>query len=283
MSKVPIKCHPEFVDLKSGRLFSLKVSVSDVKQSKAVIFIPPFAEEMNKSRKMMKSMLEATGQHSDGFLFDLFGTGDSEGHLANTSWDSWKQNLGDYVEYVVSRGDYSSIEFVCLRTGSLLLNDWLNDIDSSKCAWSIDGIHYWNPVVKAQQFVTQFLRLKLAAEMMRSDGDKRTTKDLMAELQQNGQLEVAGYMLNNVLIEEMLEARISLPECYAKTSLFYYDVSGRGTLTPAISNAASSVRKTEGYNIDTIKGLQFWSTQEISMSEELLLATKSNVLRGEVK
>jgi hypothetical protein len=128
----------------------------------------------------------------------------------------------------------------------------------------------------------QFLRLKLAAEMMRSDGDKRTTKDLMAELQQNGQLEVAGYMLNNVLIEEMLEANINLPEHYAETSLFYYDVSGRGALTPAITNAASSVRPDDAHNIQAIKGLQFWSTQEISMSDELLDTTKNNLLREEV-
>lgn len=281
MSKATINYLPEFLCLPSGRLLSLKVSITNLNQNKALIFIPPFAEEMNKSRKMMKSMLEATAEYGDGFLFDLYGTGDSEGHLEQATWVKWKHNLDDYVEFVMSSGNYTSVEFICLRSGSLLLNDWLNDIHGSDSERPIDGIHYWNPVVKAQQFITQFLRLKLAAEMMRSDGDKRTTKDLMAELQQNGQLEVAGYMLNNVLIEEMLEARISLPEHYAETSLFYYDVSGRGTLTPAISNAASSIRKAEGYNINTIKGLQFWSTQEISMCEELLNVTKTNLLRGE--
>jgi exosortase A-associated hydrolase 2 len=282
MLKSPISYQPEFLSLTSGRLFSLKISLAGVNKKKALIFIPPFAEEMNKSRKMMKSILEVTAECGDGFLFDLFGTGDSEGDFASASWGKWKQNLDDYVDFVMSRGNYTSIEFICLRTGSLLLNDWLNDIHQSNTEKAIDGIHYWNPVVKAQQFVTQFLRLKLAAEMMRSDGDKRTTKDLMAELQQNGQLEVAGYMLNKVLIDEMLTANISLPEHYDKTALFYYDVSGRGTLTPAITNAASSVRKAEDYNIHAIKGLQFWSTQEISMSEELLTMTKSNLLREEV-
>lgn len=280
MSKTHINYLPEFLHLPSGRLFSLKVSIAGINPKRALILVPSFAEEMNKSRKMMKSMLEISAEGGDGFLFDLFGTGDSEGHFEQATWTKWKQNLGDYVESVMSTGDYTSVEFICLRTGSLLLNDWLNDSQKHENEWSISGIHYWNPVVKAQQFNTQFLRLKLAAEMMKSDGDKRTTKDLMADLQQTGKLEVAGYMLNAVLIDEMLEASIGLPESYANTALFYYDVSGRGSLTPAISNAASSVRQAENHNIHSIKGLQFWSTQEISMCEELLFTTKSNLWRG---
>ena len=132
MSKAPTKYHPEFLDLTSGRLFSLKVFAARNSQNKAIIFIPPFAEEMNKSRKMMKSMLEVAAEHGDGFLFDLFGTGDSQGHFEQATWAKWKQNLGDYVDSVMFSGHYSNIEFICLRTGSLLLNDWLNDIQKNE-------------------------------------------------------------------------------------------------------------------------------------------------------
>lgn len=276
-------CTARFVGLNSGQLFTLKVSCQQQPCSKAIVLIPPFAEEMNKSRKMMKASLDAFSDTADGFLFDLYGTGDSEGLFDETSWDIWKRNIADFLDYLLVNFHYQEIELVTFRTGALLLNDCLDSAPNNQRKWPISAIHYCNPVIKAQQFINQFLRLKLAAEMMRSDGDKRSTKDLMVELEQQGKLEVAGYMLSDTLLNEMLSSVAKLPEYYANTPLFFYDVSARGVLTPAITNNANTIRSDKLGQIFPISGPQFWSTQEISMCHELIAAVSQNLTSGELQ
>ena len=59
-----------------------------------VLLLPPFAEEMNKSRRMCA--LLARGLAADGWRvvrIDLFGCGDSAGSLRDASWEQWCDDL----------------------------------------------------------------------------------------------------------------------------------------------------------------------------------------------
>ncbi len=56
--------------------------------------LPPFAEEMNKCRRMMALTayaLQAAGL--DVLFVDLFGTGDSGGDFADGSLEVWRSDL----------------------------------------------------------------------------------------------------------------------------------------------------------------------------------------------
>ena len=61
---------------------------------KAIIHIPAFAEEMNKSRRMLAMQAQAfAGQGYAVLVLDLFGTGDSSGDFGEATWDIWLQNI----------------------------------------------------------------------------------------------------------------------------------------------------------------------------------------------
>lgn len=272
-----LKSEAEFLELPSGRLFSVRTLVANT-NDEVVVFVPPFAEEMNKSRKMMALLLnELALSGSSGLLFDLVGTGDSQGELDDTEWSDWIYNLRDVVNFALDVLGAKSISFVALRTGALLLNDYLNGHHGAVINSKIKAIHYWNPVFNASQFVTQFLRLRLAADMMGEGGEKVTVKQLKAQLEALGQLEVAGYMLNQNLIAGMENARIALPQMHDEFNVWFYEISSMGKVTPGLQRM---IPKVCGDSINqqafSLEGPQFWSTQEIALCKDLIDMTVLN-------
>ena len=65
---------------------------------------------------------------------------------------------------------------------------------------------FWQPVVDGQRFVTQFLRLRVAASLME---DRKETVGALRERSQGGEtLEVAGYELSPALLEQLDALRL---------------------------------------------------------------------------
>ena len=267
----------EFKHFESGRLFCLRISQENSLPSKVLLIVPPFAEEMNKSRKMMSLLLdEIAAENTAGYLFDLFGTGDSAGDFREATWGIWRANLVSMIDFIASQNGVEQISIVAIRTGALLVNSVL--AEESAIADKIQSIHYWNPVLNGRQFINQFLRLRLAASMIRNEAEKVTVKNLRQQLQEKSTLEVAGYMLNNELIVGMETAQITLPETTASIPLHFYELSALSQITPGLAKKISEVSTNEqlcsSYVVD---GPKFWSTQEIAISEPLLALTKNNL------
>jgi len=267
----------EFQPFSSGRLFCLRTSKKDSRPSKVVLVVPPFAEEMNKSRKMMSLLLaEAVSEDTCGYLFDLYGTGDSDGDFCQATWDIWRANLIDMLEFISAQKDVEHISIVAIRTGALLVNSVL--AEEGAYGSKINALHYWNPVFNAALYISQFLRLKLAANMMRNEGPKVGVKELRQELQVEGKLEVAGYTLNQALIEGMEGASIALHLSFLKVPLHFYELSSRDQITPGLMKKISEVRESsELCFTHVVEGSQFWSTQEIARSEALLGLTQEHL------
>jgi exosortase A-associated hydrolase 2 len=267
----------EFKQFPSARLFCLKTSKKSSQASRVVLLVPPFAEEMNKSRKMMSLLLAQTASESTcGYLFDLYGTGDSEGDFSQATWDIWRANLIDMLDFIGAQEGVEQISIVAIRSGALLVNSVLADETASSD--KIKSIHYWNPVFNASLFIGQFLRLKLAANMMRNDGPKVGVKELRQQLQDEGSLEVAGYTLNSDLISGMEGAVITLPPSLSELALHYYEISSLGQITPGLMKKISEVGgSAERRFTHVVEGAQFWSTQEIAINESLLDLTKKHL------
>ena len=78
----------DFIETEHGRLFCLLRTPAPAPGQKVVLVIPPFAEEMNKSRRMFTLLADALGQQDIALcVFDLFGTGDSSGDFADATLD----------------------------------------------------------------------------------------------------------------------------------------------------------------------------------------------------
>src|SRR5688500_10479010 len=94
---------PLFLKLGSGERFCLYHGPRpDRKCRGALIYVHPFGDEMNKSRRM--AAIQARSFASTGLCvlqIDLFGCGDSSGEFGDARWNIWKQDLaaaGDWLK-----------------------------------------------------------------------------------------------------------------------------------------------------------------------------------------
>ena len=70
----------------------------------AFIYVHPFAEEMNRSRRVVT--LQARQFAENGYavlIIDLFGCGDSTGEFADATWEIWKADLGIAEKWLIQR------------------------------------------------------------------------------------------------------------------------------------------------------------------------------------
>jgi len=223
-----------------------------------VLYIHPFAEELNKSRRM--AALQARRLAGAGYrvmLPDLYGCGDSGGDFSEASWDLWLKDLSLCLEHLRASAPQAPVILWGLRTGCLLLGDLLRADEGITPAASL----LWQPATNGELILTQFLRLRMAAGMM--GGAKETTAQLRARLEGGEVLEVAGYGLSPALAIGLAGARLAPPR---GGPVCWFEVA-QGE-DPAMSPASARVIEAwrgEGVNVRSavVRGEAFWATQEI--------------------
>jgi exosortase A-associated hydrolase 2 len=267
---------PSFEAFKSGTLFTLKISPNN-KTNKIILIIPPFAEEMNKSRRMMSTLL-ATAARDDitGYLFDLYGTGDSEGDFCDATWQRWLDNVFEMIVHCCKTQGVKSLSIVAIRSGALLLNDLINR-DSSRLTTYLKDIHYWCPVINSAQFVNQLFRVCLASNMLKKNA-KSTIAELFQLLEEDGWIDIAGYRLNSELVRSIKEANEYVSDTNVEARFFFYELTKSGVRSPAFLNY---IKRIEDEHVSvtskSITGLPFWNSQEISINNELIDETILNL------
>ena len=238
----------------------------------AVIYIHPFAEEMNKSRRMIALQSKILADLGYTVLqLDLYGCGDSSGDFADARWAIWKSDLATAEKWLAER--YAGpITIWGLRLGALLALEFAS-MTSSK----IQQLILWQPIINPENFVTQFLRLRLASEILLEGGRQNSaTQALRNELASGQLVEIAGYELAPELANDISSinvARLAVTKC----PVHWFEIvpESRLSLTPAGESLASSWRQ-QGVNlvVHPVPGLTFWATQEITICAELLSAMK---------
>ena len=100
---------------------------SQAEPGSALIILPPFADEMNKSRHIISQfMRQATQQGFSCYLMDHFGTGDSEGDLDQADMNLWRADLNLLLAQLAAAG-HQQVSFLAIRFGALQLFDLLNN------------------------------------------------------------------------------------------------------------------------------------------------------------
>ncbi len=267
---------PSYLSATNGKLFSL-LRLPETGSVKAiVVLVPPFAEEMNKSRHMFAQLSACFAESNMGtLLFDYYGTGESEGHFEEASLTSYTQDLQDVVDHVANSqlGQQVPIYLVCLRMGALVaLSAW-------KKLENIRAVAFWNPVISGKILINQFFRLRLAANLTSNSGKKDSAQTIKEELSSTGLTEVAGYTLSQSLVDELeqssLDKYITDPEfTFPKVAWFEASSPAKDTLLPV---SATAIEKLTQASIPVesfcVEGSQFWSTQEISVAPLLIAKT----------
>lgn len=238
-----------------------------------VVLVPPFAEEMNKSRRMLALQARALNALGYGVLmFDFYGTGDSQGDFGQATLDIWRGDLRAAHAWLGLQGA-ERISVLALRFGALLAMELAHE-----AGVSLESAVLWQPVVSGEGMMTQFLRLRVAAGMMGSGVDKESTQGLRAQLAQGEFIEVAGYTLAPALVTAIDALQFAAPRAGNSISVEWLDMALQEDrpLSPASQRMVDSWR-SHGVDVraTVVVGEPFWSSPEITLAPKLLQTTSS--------
>jgi exosortase A-associated hydrolase 2 len=266
------RVEPFFFDSDPGTRFSLYHAPNPHLPARgAILYVHPFAEEMNKTRRMAAQQARAFAAMGYAVLqIDLFGCGDSCGDFSSGRWDLWRRDLGVACDWLAARTS-GPLRLWGVRLGGLLALDFAT-------VRQVEGVILWQPFINGRTCINQFLRLRLAAGMDSEDpAAPRSTAALRAELAARGRLEVAGYELDAALVR-------GIDACDAASlKLLPCDVHWFASGGPAARKlAASAARLAERWaplgvtlHFHPVDGVPFWATSDIAECPALLAATAS--------
>jgi exosortase A-associated hydrolase 2 len=248
-------------------------AVAGAETANHLILLPPFAEEMNKSRRMfalLAQRLSRQGWHV--WVPDLKGTGESEGDFGSASWEDWLEDVA-FFRSEAQKSGATRVVLLGLRLGALLAAASA----SSPGAQVPDLVVLWQPVTTGEAFLTQFLRLKVAGAMRHAGGSGSSTSELRARLFAGEAIEVAGYMLAGSLARSIHELRLAAVAAAVPCPIRIFEVgsSSPPAVSPATSRAVTELQ-SRGRSVEAValSGEPFWATVEIALCEPLLIATE---------
>ena len=226
-----------------------------------ILYVHPFAEEMHKSRRM--AALQARRLAELGYLvlqIDLLGCGDSAGDFGDARWHLWKSDVAAGLQWLRERTE--RLTLWGLRLGAAL---------ACEMSHGVERLLLWQPVINGEQFLSQFLRLRLASEMLAGGAATSALRELRAELTQGRSLEIAGYELHPELAQAIESLQFASPPPAVKR-VDWLEV-GAGVRP----GSQGVVERWKGAGLDvrtaTVAGEPFWSTVEITVCEPLVDAT----------
>lgn len=234
----------------------------------ALVYLHPFAEELNRSRRMAALAARALAAQGVAVLqLDLLGCGDSSGDFSDARWEAWRADVLQAVSWLRERSGFTP-GLWGLRTGALLALDCARGFDCPQLV-------LWQPVHSGAAYLTQFLRLQLAADMLdQQSAARQTTAALRATLRTGTPLEIAGYMLAPAMADALdaLDSKSLAPSC----PMHWLELAPEADRPlPPAGAAVLQAWRAQGASVQAqvVAGQQFWATAEIATSPALLDAT----------
>lgn len=234
-----------------------------------VVYLHPFAEEMNKSRRM--AALGARALAEAGFAVlqpDLLGCGDSAGEFHDASWQAWLEDACRGAQWLREQhGAAAPLWFWGLRAGCLLAAEAAAQLDEPS------HLLFWQPPAAGKALLQQFLRLKMAAELHAGNA-AGVTERLREQLRAGEVIEIAGYRLPPALAAGLERAQLRPPARPGCCVWLETSTRDEPSLLPA-GQATLTAWRAAGHAVTAlaVRGPAFWQTQEIEEAPELVDAT----------
>ncbi|MET0518223.1 MAG: hydrolase 2, exosortase A system-associated [Burkholderiaceae bacterium] len=237
-----------------------------------IVYIHPFADEMNKARRMAAQQARAFAAAGYSVLqIDLQGCGDSSGDFGDASWQGWIADVllaCGWLRQIDDAHARAPLWLWGLRAGCLLA------VEAATRLPEPSNFCFWQPPATGKLLLQQFLRLRLAADMLQGN-----TKGLMDEMRQQlargESLEVAGYRLAPALAAGLERATLQ-PGSLRAGRLAWFELGSRPepALTPVAGQGVAQWRAA-GWQVGAlpVHGPAFWQTTEIEDAPALLAAT----------
>lgn len=262
-----------FLDMpdRGGQRFCIYHPAHGVQRGR-VLYLHPFAEEMNKARRMAALQSRAlAAQGFDVLQLDLLGCGDSSGDFGDASWEDWLQDGLQASRWLRKQaGAAAPLWLWGLRAGGLLAAELASRLDEPT------RLLLWQPVLSGKQMLQQFLRLKLASAMVGGQS-KSAQSDLLRALTEDGHIDIAGYRLSAALAAGL--ERVSLqspPPGLPPTRLCWFEISSQADAEPSPAARTAIERwRAAGHDVRAASALGpgFWQTTEIEDAPSLIEAS----------
>ena len=284
MKSSPAPCAlPFFLPAEPGQRFCLFHRPGPGQQVRgAVLYVHPFAEEMNQTRRMAALQAHAFAAQGYGVLqIDLYGCGDSSGDFRDASWSIWKQDLALACDWLTQRMS-GPISLWGLRLGALLALDF-----SQNASTPFERLILWQPITSGKSYLNQFLRLRIASDMLADDASSERSErnessarsasgsssaTLRAQLAAGASVEVAGYELASELA-----AAIDLQDvgtCAPRCPVHWFELTTAGAMAPAVERHVQRWREAGvRLQLHPVDGVPFWASSEIAECPAMLAAT----------
>ena len=259
---------PFFLPTDAGHRFCAYHPAGSDKARGAILYLHPFAEEMNKSRRMAALQARALAEAGYHVLqIDLLGCGDSSGDFADASWSAWREDALLAYRWLRTQSQ-APLTLWGLRAGCLLAASVAVDLPEQA------NFIFWQPVVSGKQHWQQFMRLKMAGEL--GAGKARlVAEELRQHLAAGEPVEIAGYSVSPELVAGLEAAELQPPSGQpGKVSWFELSMRDEATLAP-VSQKYIEQWRVAGFDVETkvVRGPGFWQTSEIEDAPELISAT----------
>ncbi len=243
-----------------------------------VLIVPPFAEEMNKSRAMVSRLSRSLAARGVATVVpDLFGTGDSDGDFGDASWECWQDDLQSAHAWCASRG-IPVAGLLAIRLGAALA---VTAAASGRLP-PVERAVFWQPSLNGARHLTQFLRLRLAA-LLASEGRNATVTMLREAAARGETLEVAGYRLSPSLVAELdaVTPPDWLPSNLGRVLLIEVVRNEATAMPEAARRLVESTRAQGGVaNLAIAQGEPFWASTEITVNSQVVEASVNFLAAG---
>lgn len=259
----------EFIGAAGRRTFAL-LRTPALASGECTLVVPPFAEEMNKCRRIVTDLAHRMCREGRGLLcVDLAGTGDSEGEFEAARVARWLEDIEAALAWSASHG-WRVTALVGIRFGALLGAALVRRRDLA-----LSSMAFWQPVTSGSRLIDQFLRIRVMASRM-EQGAGETAAALRERLKAGETIEVAGYPLSAALCADLDALNLQDELTGSLPPIRWLEVVGDAAapVAPGTQRALERARAT-GCRIEHVQvsGDPFWMATEIVTNPALVAAT----------
>ncbi|MBT9486012.1 MAG: hydrolase 2, exosortase A system-associated [Rubrivivax sp.] len=236
-----------------------------------VLHCHAFGEELNRSRRVVARCARAlAGDGAAVLQMDLKGCGDSSGASISASWQEWEADVRRGASWLKQRHPGKPLWLWAHRAGALLaLRSVLQGVTA-------DHMLLWQPVVKGEDLVKDWIRQRSASAIAEGRGAQSEAAAMRASWEGGEAVEVMGYPVSADLYDGCKQPLSPVPPVHAGNRLVVVEVSQRPRSPAATANAERlSEWQQAGWSIeqDGVTGPAFWVSPEIVDAPELVTQT----------
>lgn len=258
-----------FLPAEQGQRFCI-FSPSQLPEARgAILYLHPFAEELNLSRRTVALQIRALAAAGfDVLQIDLLGCGDSSGEFEDASWMKWLADAHLALAWLQTNSA-APLWLWGLRSGALLAADL-----ARQSHLDVPQI-YWQPILSGESVLRDFLRLAVAGELLSGRGKGRLA-EFKARLAAGMPIDVAGYTLSSAMAKGLAESRLIGDQSDCPKRLGWIEIVSSPQKEPsavvAQSLAGMKERGCESCYASVI-GQAFWQSHSIDVPSDLIEQT----------